>query len=87
MRRLTHNLHRRDLRAKDEDGAGDQEDVLEDTRKREDETAARADEEHGGDVQQERDKRVREQDEGAVGRHPSARNAIHARSGERTRRA
>ena len=60
MRRLTHNLHRRDLRSKDEDGAGDQEDVLEDTRKREDEAAARADEEHGGDVQQERDERVRE---------------------------
>ena len=50
-RRLTHNLHRRDLRAKDEDGACDEQDVLENTGEGEDEAAPSANEEDCCDVQ------------------------------------
>ena len=56
--RVPDDLHGRDLRAENEDGAGDEQDVLEHAREREDEAAARADEEDGGDVEQERDGRV-----------------------------
>ena len=61
--RVPEDLHGRDLRAEDEHRAGDEQDVLEHAREREDEATARADEEHRSDVEQERDHRVREQDE------------------------
>ena len=59
----TKNLQGRDLRSEDEHRAGDEQDVLEYARKREDKAAAGAHKEHRGDVEQERDHRVREQDE------------------------
>ena len=59
---VAEHLEGRDGGAPDEDGAGDEEDVLEHAREREHEPAARADEEHRRDIQQERHRRVTQQD-------------------------
>jgi hypothetical protein len=61
----TKHLHRRDGGAEDEHGARDEQDVLEHAREREDEAGAGADKEDGGDVEREREDRVREQDQRA----------------------
>ena len=96
-RERTENLQRRDLRAEDEHRAGDEQDVLEHARKRKDEAAAGADEEDGRDVEQERDRSVRDQDQRAAAWHASYHISEHRQlppqqqeqlSGEqRTRRA
>lgn len=67
----TEDLERCDVGAEDENRARDEQDVLEDAREREHEPAARTDEEYGGDVEQKRDGRVREEDQRSVsrGRH------------------
>lgn len=59
-------MQRSDAAAKDEDRSCDEQDVLEDACKSEDETTTSSDEEYGGNVQQERDKRIAEKDQGAV---------------------
>ena len=59
-------MQRCNAAAKDKDGASDKEDVLEYTSQSQDKAAAGADEEDSGNVQQERHRRITEEDPGAV---------------------
>lgn len=61
-------MERRDVRAKDEHRARDEQNVLEHAREREDKAAPRADKEDSGDVEQKRDRSVAYEDERAVRR-------------------
>ena len=88
--RVPEDLHGRDLRAEDEHRARDEQDVLEHARERQYEPAARAHEEDRRDVQQERDRRIRQQDKGAGSsrmRKSACRGKEKEEESGRTRRA
>lgn len=61
--RVPEHLDGGDGRAEEDDAGRDEEDVLEHACQREHQPARRADQEHGGDVEEERDERVRRHDE------------------------
>ena len=61
--RLTDYLQRGDRAAEDKHGAGDKENVLEDTSEGKHETTTGADEEYGSDIKKERNERVAQQDQ------------------------